>query len=304
MDWCEPRDFRDWIQRCFSLRTLVFLLAVLLTVALEFRFDWMERALGAYLSRTNQKRPETGVIWDDARHAQQARDLLDEIATDRGTAQRNARSSENLAEIISQTADNKVVWVSQEHFRSLYLKLPNSIASQIISPVELAQLFGEGRWDRTYIQGFSDQRRIYLIGRDNQVLREINVPAEIVMQIERSQNTFAGSLEEWGAIPERIYATGRFFTALNSLPDDVRANVLSQPERIINAGGRLVRVGLLKQAQTQWVDIGFEFEDGGQRRVIVQPAREGAVERLRLVLESMPALTAPASPGTEDKIPQ
>jgi hypothetical protein len=304
MDWCEPRDFRDWIKRCFSLRPLILLLAVLSIVALEFRFDWMERALGAYLSRTNRKRPETGVIWDDARHTQQARDLLDEIAIDRGTAQRNARSSENLAEIISQTADNKVVWVSQEHFRSLYLKLPYSIASQIVSPVELAQLFGEGRWDRTYVQGFSDQRKIYLIGRDNQVLREMDVPAEIVMQIERSQSIFTGSLEEWGAIPERIYSAGRFFAALSSLPDDVRTNVLSQPERIINAGGRLVRVGLLKQTQALWVDIGFELEEGTQRRVIVQPARDWAVERLRIVLDSMPALTAPASPNPEEKIPQ
>jgi hypothetical protein len=304
MDWCEPRDIRDWVKRCFSLRPLMFLLAVLLIVSLEFRFDWMERALGAYLSRTNQKRPETGVIWDDARRTQQARDLLDEIAIDRGTTQRNARSSENLAEITSLTANNKVVWVSQEHFRSLYMKLPYSIASQIISPVELAQLFGEGRWDRTYIQGFQDQRRIYLIGRDNQVLREINVPAEIVMQIERSQSIFAGSLEEWGAAPERIYATSRFFSALSSLPDDVRANVLSQPERIINAGGRLVRVGLLKQTQPQWVDIGFELEDNAQRRVIVHPAREEAVERLRIVLDSMPALAAPASSSSEEQIQQ
>jgi hypothetical protein len=72
----------------------MLMLAVLSIVALEFRFDWMERALGAYLSATNQKRPETGVIWDDARHTQQARDLLDEIAIDRGNAQRNARNSE------------------------------------------------------------------------------------------------------------------------------------------------------------------------------------------------------------------
>jgi hypothetical protein len=304
MDWCEPRDFRDWIRRCFSLRPLMCILAVLLIAALEFRFDWMERALGAYLARTNQKRPETGVIWEDARHTQQARDLLDEIAMDRGTAQRNARSSENLAEITSLTANNEVVWVSQERFRTLYLKLPYSIASQIISPVELAQLFGEGRWDRTYIRGFQDQRRIYLIGRDNQVLREINLSAEIVMQIERSQSIFAGPLEEWGATPDRIYATGRFFSALNSLPDDVRANVLSQPERIINAGGRLVRVGLMKQSQPQWVDIGFEIEDGAQRRVIVQPVREWAVERLRIVLESMPAPETPAPSTLEEQKPQ
>jgi hypothetical protein len=52
------------------------------------------------------------------------------------------------------------------------------------------------------------------------------------------------------------------------------------------------------------VDIGFEFEDGAQRRVIVQPAREWAVERLGIVLDSMPVPETPASPSPEGHIQQ
>ena len=62
MDWCDPRDFNDWGKRSFSLRSVIFLLVILLLVLLEFRFDWMEKALGSYLSTTNRKRPETGLI--------------------------------------------------------------------------------------------------------------------------------------------------------------------------------------------------------------------------------------------------
>jgi len=133
MNWCEPRDLRDWCIRSFSLRSLTFILIVLLLTVFEFRFDWMEKALGSYLSTTNRQRPETGDIWDKAHERQQALESLDEITDDREVLQRNARSAVDLSDIISYIADNQSVMISPDHFRSLYTKLPPSIASRIIS---------------------------------------------------------------------------------------------------------------------------------------------------------------------------
>ncbi len=299
MDWCEPRDIRDWLNRFFSLRSLTFILIVLLLAVFEFRFDWMEKALGSYLSTTNRQRPETGDIWEKAHERQQALDSLDEITVDREILQRNARSAVDLSDIISYIADNQSVMISPEHFRSLYIRLPLSIASRIISSNELLQMLGEKEWERTYFRKFGNQLSIYFINRSNRVLREIVVEESTLVQIERRKIVFNGSLEEWGASPDRIYTTDRFFSALGSLPKDVQDEVLAQPEAILNADGRLVRVGFPLQLQTAWVDIGFELDDGSQRQVIELPAREWALWRLHSVMENAVSEFAPISPNPE-----
>jgi hypothetical protein len=293
MDWCEPRDLRDWFKRLFSLRSLTFILIVLFLAVFEFRFDWMEKALGSYLSTTNRQRPETGEIWETAHETQQALDTLNEITVDREAIQRNARKAADLSDIISLISGNQTVMISPEHFRSLYLKLSPSIARRILSPTELLRLLGEEQWDRTYIRKFQNQLNIYLINRNNQVLREIDVADSTLVQIERRKIIFEGTLEEWGASPDSIFPADRFFSALDNLPEDVQAEILEQPEQILNESGRLVRVGFPPLLQTLWVDIGFELLDGSVRRVVVLPAREWALWRLRSFLEEESAEISP-----------
>jgi len=290
MNWCEPTNLRDWLRRFFSLRCLTFILIVLLVAVLEFRFDWMEKALGSYLSTTNRQRPETGIIWETAHHTQQALESVDEITVDRESVQSSARGAVDLADIASLLDDNQSVTISPDHFSSLYNKLPSSLKTRIISPMELLQIRGENRWDRTHILKFGNQLTIYLINRNNRVLREIIIPDSILVQIQRGQVLFEGSLEEWleewGAAADQIIAADRFFSALGSLPSDAQDEILAQPERIINAGGYPIRVGFSPQLQTMWVDVGFEIADGSERRVVVLPAREWTLGRLRSILQN------------------
>lgn len=274
------------MHRSFSLRCLTFILIVLLLIVLELRFDWMEKALGSYLSTTNRQRPETGLIWETAHHTQQAQETVDDITVDKEAVQSSARSAVDLSAIVSQIADSQSVWISPDHFCSLYNRLPSSLSSRILSPMELLQIRGEDRWERTYLSKFGNQLSIYLIDRDNRVLREMVVPNSILVQIERGQTLFEGSLEEWGAPPEGIVPAETFFSALRSLPVDAQYEILSQPERILDAGGHPVRVGFAAQGRAMWVDIGFEIADGAQRRVVVLPAPEWTLARLRAIIQS------------------
>ncbi|MEJ2109849.1 MAG: hypothetical protein P8Z37_08050 [Acidobacteriota bacterium] len=292
---------QDWLHRFFSLRCLTFILIVLLLAVFEFRFDWMEKALGSYLSTTNRQRPEIGVIWETAHHTQQAQESLDEITVDRETIQSSARSAMNLSDIVSLIEDNQPVTITPDHFCSLYTKLPSSIKTRIISPMELLQYRGENRWERTYIRKFGNQLSIYLIDRNNRVLREIVVPDNILVQIERGQVLFEGSLEEWGASEDQIFPAEKFFSALRSLPMDAQYEIIAQPEKIFTSGGHPVRVGLSPQLQTMWVDVGFELADGTRRRVVVLPAREWTVGRLRSMLQE--PLTDPFSVAPEAEVP-
>lgn len=304
MDWYEPRDLKDWFNRFFSLRCLTLILIVLMLAVFEFRFDWMEKAMGSYLSTTNQQRPETGNIWETAHDTQQALESLDEITDDREAVKHKARSAADLSEIISLISDNRGVQISPDHFRELYMKLSPSIRSQILPQIALLQMLGEEQWDRTYIRKLSNQLTIYFINRGNHVISKITVPDNILVQIERRKSAFEGSLEEWGASPEGIFSIKQFFSALESLPEDVRTEVLAQPEQILNAGGRPVRVGLSPQFQTSWMDVGFELVDGAQRRVIILPAREWALGRLLSVLEDTYSGFAPIIPNPEEPTQQ
>jgi hypothetical protein len=304
MDWCEPRDLKDWFKRFFSLRSLTFILVVLMLAVFEFRFDWMEKALGSYLSTTNRQRPETGEIWETDHETQQALNYVDEITVDREALQRNARGAEDLSDIISYIGDNQSVMISPDHFRSLYTKLPPSVASRIISPEDLLQLLGERKWERTYFRKLGNQLSIYLIDRSNRVLREIAVSDSTVVQIERRKIVRTGSLEEYGISPERIYPADRFFYALGTLPKDVQEEILAQPEAILNAGGRLVRVGFPPELQTNWVDISFELDVGSQRQVVVLPAREWALFRLRSIMEEASSAFELTTPNPEAETEQ
>jgi len=303
MDWCEPRDLRDWFSRLFSLRSLTFILIVLFLAVFEFRFDWMEKALGSYLSTTNRQRPETGEIWETDHETQQALNLLNEKTIDSEVLQRSARGAADLSDIISLLADNQDVSISPDHFISLYQRLSPSIRARIISPTELLKLRGENQWERTLIRKFGNQFSIYLINQ-NRVLREIVVADSILVQIERRQVIFEGSLEEWGAPPDRIYPADRFFSALSTLTEDMQSEILAQSEPILFAEGRPVRVGFLSQLQTAWVDIGFEIADGTLRRVIILPAREWALWRLRSALEMEATGFSPIVTNPEDPFEQ
>jgi len=300
MDWCEPKNLRDWFSRFFSLRSLTFILVVLLLAVFEFRFDWMEQALGSYLSTTNRQRPETGEIWETDHETQEAQNYLDEITDDREALQRNARGAGDLSDIMSFIADSQSVMVSPDHFRSLYMKLPPSIASRIIPSSELLRLLGERQWERTYFRKFGNQLTVYFIDRSNRVLREAVVEENTLVQIERRKIVFNGSLEEYGTTPGSIYPADLFFYALESLPKDVQAEVLAQPEAILNAGGRIARVGFPPQLQIVWTDIRFELEDGPKKEVIILPAREWALFRLLSVMEDMSAGLQPIVPDAED----
>jgi hypothetical protein len=173
-------------------------LIVLFLAVFEFRFDWMEKALGSYLSTTNPQRPETGEIWDTAHDTQQALNSLNEKTVDSEALQRSARGAVDLADIISLIADNQEVPISPDHFISLYQRLSPSIRARIISPTELLKLRGENQWERTLIRKFGNQLSIYLINQ-NRVLREIVVADSTLVQIQRRQVIIEGSLEEWGA---------------------------------------------------------------------------------------------------------
>jgi len=284
-EWAEPRDFKEWAKRVFGLRSILTLMLISSVFILELRFDWMERILGTYLVTTNSGRPESGSIWEKSRQTRTARKTLEQIITDRQTLQREARSAATFTQIAANVTPGEGVMLSADHFRKLYLRLAPSSAHEVISPFELLGIVSDGLWRRTYFEKSGDGLMIYLLDANNRVLQQLELGSMLLSRLKRGEVALAESLDELPIFENRIYPADRFFNSLESFPEDVRRSMVPQPETLLEVSGQIVRVGISDETQSGFIELGFEFLNGAQRRVVLVQGHEWAVWRLRSNLE-------------------
>ncbi|UCD81883.1 MAG: hypothetical protein JSW26_10790 [Desulfobacterales bacterium] len=303
-NWFEPQNLHDWSRRVFALRPVLMALLVGCIIILEMRFDWVERTLGAYLVTTNSARPQSGAIWEKGRQTLTAQKTLEKIVTDRLASQREARSAETFAQIAAGLSAGQGAMLSAENFRDLYLKLPREAAREVISALELLKISAQGNWRRTYFEKSGRDLIVYLLDADNRVLRRIDIPADGLMQLEREDIPTVEALEDLANFKNRIYPAERFFEALVSLPDEIRRNVILNPETLLKPAGQIVQVGISDEAVSGYIELGFEFAMGAGRQVIVVQGHEWAVWRLRTYLEEKGTTVNPIKDYQKDRTPR
>jgi hypothetical protein len=302
--WFEPKNLNDWLRRVLALRPVLVALLVGSVIVLEMRFDWVERTLGAYLVTTNATRPQSGAIWEQGRQTLTAQKTLEKIVTDRQASQREARSAETFTQIAAGLSEGQGAMLSAENFRQLYLKLPREAAREVLSPFELLKISARGNWRRTYFERSGRDLVVYLLDADNRVLRRIDVAAEGMLQLEREDGPAAEALQDLPTFKNRIYPAERFFEALASLPDEIRRNVIPDPEMLLKPSGQIVKVGISDEAVSGYIELGFEFAMGGRPQVILVQGHEWAVWRLRSYLEEKGAVAHPIKAYQEDRTPR
>jgi hypothetical protein len=294
--WLQPGFLRRPSAGGVRLPSLLLLSVLLAAAGAELKTDWIERVIGAYLVTTNSARPESGAIWEKGRKARSARTAVEKLATDREVYQRMARNAGSLTEIVSTLNPGQGVMLSAEHFRELYRKLPQGIASEMVSPYDLLRFGSDGRWVRSYLERSSDGLVVYLLEPNNHVLHQFKVAsAPLALLVRRSADT-SQSLEDLPGFQNRIYPADRFFQTLAALPEEERRGLLPQPERLLEVSGQVVRVGISDEAISGFVDIGLEIRHGTQRRVMLVQGQDWAVWRLRSLLEGKSQ--QPAGPST------
>ena len=300
MEWAEPRNFKEWATRVFSFQPLMLILLILLIFVSELRFDWIERVLGAYLVTTNSYRPESGAIWEISHKMQAAQQMLEQIVTDRQSIQREARGSESFSQIAVNILPGQGVMLSADHFRQLYLKLPPTIGREITSPFDLLKIYSSGKWVRTYFKKSSDGLEIYLLDNENRVLQNLKLTLDLLDLIETDSLEVEGPLETLPNFKDRIYPADRFFAALESLPPEIRRNIVSHPEKLLGMPGGILRVGISDEAVAGFIELGFEVEDAEQPRIVLTQGLEWAVWQLRSQLEEKPLSSGPIIKNPSD----
>jgi len=299
-DWVSPQDVKEWFRRVFALRPILLAFLIGGVFILELRFDWVERALGSYLVTTNSVRPESGAIWEKGKQTLTARKTLEQIVTDRQASQRGARSATTFQQIAANVQSGQGAMLSGDHFRRLYLNLPQDVARKIISPFELLQLSSQGQWRRTYIEKSGDGLMVYLLDGNNRVLRQLNIYSRFLIHFERRDTIQAEALDDLPSFENRIYAAERFFNALSAFPEEVRRSMLPNPESLLEIPGRILRVGISDEAVSGFIELGFEITNGNQRNVIIVQGHEWAIWRLRLHLEDKKPISDAAGTPREE----
>jgi len=299
-DWESPQDIREWSRRVFALRPILLVILIIGILILELRFDWAERALGAYLVTTNSARPESGAIWEKGKQTLSARKTLEQIVTDRQASQREARGATTFQQIAVTVSAGQGVMLSGDHFRKLYLNLPQDFAQKIISPFELLQLSSQGQWRRTYIEKAGTGLMVYLLDANNRVLQQLRISPNLLIYFERQQTARVEALEDLPYFKNRIYAADRFFDTLGAYPEEVRRSILPNPESLLESPGQITRVGISDETVSGFIELGFEIFNGSQRRVILVQGHEWAVWRLRTALEEKKSTSPTTGKPLED----
>lgn len=295
--WYAPTDMKIWRKRLLVPRSV--LLVCLLTVVgiTEFRFDWIEKAVGAYLTTTNAYRPRSGAIWEKGREADSARTTLAQYSDQRQHLQREVRKAASMGQLLSNLGEDKGAMISSEHFVELYLKLPPVLSHEIASPFTLLTYQSGGRWQRTFLERQNNLLQIYMLDANNQVIHRLSIGQVLLEHIERGEVAIRTGLDQLADFNGGIYPAERFFSALAELPEETRKRVVAHPEDLLRVDGRIERVGISNRMMGDAVDLGFEVNGVDGPRVVLMQGVEDEVRRIQHTLEEA---TAPAWPWRQE----
>ena len=77
--------------------------------------------------------------------------------------------------------------------------------------------------------------------------------------------------------------------------------MVPQPETLLEIPGQIMRVGISDETQSGFIELGFEFLNGTERRVVLVQGHEWAVWRLRSNLEGLDMDNASSQSGNQNE---
>ncbi len=283
--WYDPHSFLEGLKRSVSFFNLGIVILTALFVFSEFRFDWCERLLGAYLLAGNDARQEKGAIWEAGKESLDAYKSLSGIINRRENTQKTIREADSFTGLVNGIAPEEWVTIEKDEFLRLFKTLPSSSARKIIDPVRLIWLLKADMVDRVFCEGAPDEVQIYFIDSQNRVVRRIDLDRQNLSELEAAPIPKDGSLEQMESFLGRIYPADQFFKAAFQLPNDMITDLILDPDLILEQKGMIRRVGISNQAENGMIRLGFELEDQGKTKILFVQAREWAVWQLGLILK-------------------
>ena len=236
--WLELRE-----KVIFSLLTLLLTLGAL---ALEFRYNYAEKAIGRYLAWHNLSRQESGQIWDTVSVSETVQQQLEDLVRDRkqqtSLDEQTIREIEDLIELVY--AREKVI-LGRDQFLEMYNRFPLYQKTMIIEPIELLDLIGKlTGWQRTLIEFAEGNLNFYLIDGLNNVLEQRSLGAEFVNFLLMEKQSRSSGLDGISSFNGPRYSSAVFYEAWSRLDPQQRNAIPLSEDELIAWRYRLQRVAV------------------------------------------------------------
>lgn len=280
MNWTEPQSVAEAVHRICSWRALILAVLLLAIGITEARFAVVEKLLGRFLVATNHERPRTGGAWQIQKQAQVARENIAGRLQKKESIQYKSQRTENLTGLVQSLAKGQGVMLDPVQFITLYINTEISKARRIMDPMVLLMLRDQAQWKRLYCEKDNARISFYFLDSENHVIASSNVNAQRL--IEQSRSVLANQrIEQLSGQNWRIYSGPRFIQELNQQPISVQHELIPFPQKLLELGGRILRVGIARGDTDGTVEIAFEIENAsGSRMVLRQNARQWTVWRI------------------------
>lgn len=231
-------------------------------VVMEFRVNYVERAIGRYLTWHNADRQEAGQIWETVTKSEEVQQQLDDLVQDRRAQVSLDEQVASLAELITMVTEREQVILTRDRFLEIYNQMPVYQSALIVEPVQLLQLTGslEG-WQRVLIESSSGELIIYLVDGNNEVLTERRLAADYVTYYMSGADTRAldaGAATQLGG--QEPYPAEVFYSAWAKLPVDQREGIPLSSDNLLSWRYRLQRVAVdLHTLVGDRLEVAFEL---------------------------------------------
>ena len=230
-------------------------------VVLEFRIDYVERAIGRYLTWHNTDRQEGGKIWETVSMSEEVQQQLDNLVQDRRSKISLDEQVGNLVQLIKMARDREQVLLGRDRFLEIYNAMPAYQSALIVEPLQLLELIGAlAGWQRTLIEFDNGDLMFFLVDGSNEVLQERRLAADYVTYYMsgRDSRPFGRDLNLPGATEP--YPANVFYDAWAALPNEHRSGIPLGNDELVAWRYRLQRVGVeLQNVVGGRTEIAFEL---------------------------------------------
>ena len=256
-----------WDKIAFASLAVLFAGA---SLGLEFRYNYMEKAIGRYLAWHNAARQEFGQIWETVSVSETVHRQLEDLVR---TKEKEAALDERITSIdqlIKLVFYREKVVMTRDRFLEVYTQLPLYQSSLIIEPVQLLELIGDlPNWQRTLIVFEEAELKFFLVDGLNNVLEEFRLSSEHVNFFLSERETRSLGLDAFASLRGTSYPAQVFYDAWALLTPEQRNGIPLSSQELISWRYRLQRVGINHQSLIgDRMEMGFELSgDAGLETV-------------------------------------
>jgi hypothetical protein len=277
-------EFRETV--IFSLLGWTF---ALVAVFVEFRYNYVEKAIGRYLAWNNGTRQESGQIWKTVQLSENVRQRLDDLVTRQREETAITERIDGLGQLIEIVRAREKVVMTRDRFLEMYSDLPLYQSSLIIEPENLVELIGHfPAWQRTLIVLDEGALSFYLVDGLNNVLEKMSLAGEYVEFFLAEKGTRTSGLEAFPWLGEKVYPADVFYDSWARLTPEERAGIPLSSLELISWRYRLQRVAVNQQSLIgDRMEMGFELSGDEGLGTVRLLAKSSSVLRMVNAMDSL-----------------